>query len=88
MSKIKWLKLLSNPYKYYKVYKRKERLRVIKILSSVRNLWSQGIKVDIPLFTLGTDPCIDIKGDSYKFNIHSTKSDGKVPPLTFREECQ
>lgn len=56
MKKIKWNKLISNPFKYYKVYKKKEKIRLIRVdrlwRESILGMWALRRKVEMPLLDM------------------------------------
>lgn len=53
---IKWKKLLSNPFKYYKVYKREKRIFKIRcnrlLRESILGMWATRRKIEMPLLDM------------------------------------
>jgi hypothetical protein len=56
MRNIKWNKLLRNPFRYYKIYKRKNKIRHIHydrlFRESILGIWATRRKVEVPLLDM------------------------------------
>ena len=80
---IKLNKLFRNPFKYYKIYKRKEKIRLIRVdriwKESILGMWATKTIVQMPLYNLTntTSESVIYDKDKWTYKIPYNENNNK-----------